>query len=766
MVRQTKIEEVEVARFFSSKKKKESKGFGPTSVVTKRSGPINVAEFDCHACLGPSTLLDENCRACVFERLATEGDLDQVILRRACCKIYPSRGLSKLAKSFAALKQLALDRVLYGKDADKECGDCVDERMHRLVDEVWPKLLANPHDFAPLEELAKKPGRSKGKCAACTEEHFLKLIATIKVDIKRATSGLTPHNYDEIFAARTKPFFIEGVWHPPPRKARLIDSYGLSGGRGEVRIYQQLDRPVPFYELDLPEFKLPIEQLELLDDAFRMEIEEAPGQAKFAYSARMFGFAEDWYNTLLHALKERGGATIPSNELRKLSKLIASWLTYRILEPLSHDDQITDIYVPAPPELQPISVEHERWGKCETGIYWETPALLGLGETLASRLGVAFDEVRPQLDAEIPELGMRLFLSRYPAIWARSVEISIRKRRSTPWTQPLFLERGTLTPLASSLLSNVLRIGSSAFVIGEMGTAKTSQVETYIPEIGPEQRIVCYQDTEELHVEDFVTHGYKLANVRVADPEHLEKQVNAFLRGGPSYWLITEVRAAEAVKAALGAAARQGSQPVIASFHARSKREMFDLIAHIMGLHEAAFKYIDLIISTSRFSTPRGTIRRVTEIAEVLKEWEGKPEYVELFADDRKHDILVPKNFLKGDKRLISKLNSYDLSKLDVVAASKKLSFLPPGKGGSRTIPAACKKLAIDERDFLTAILAEARMKSDLLMLAEKSGNMSYLELPFVSAAYNSYAALVKRYAPDYKHVLREWSAWLKNIKA
>lgn len=751
-------------RIFSHKK--EGRGFGPLNVDIKHPGPLSVAEFDCHSCPAPSTLLDERCRICVFDRLGVEGDLDRVALRRAHSRIYCSRDVSKLAKTFSSLKQLALDRTLYSKSATKECKKCVDERMHELVDETWNKLLANPHDPKPLDDLAQKQRKLKGKCAECTREYYLKLLELIKDGMKSVstTLRLKPKNYDEVFVARVKPFFVEGIWHPPPSQARLIDSYDLSDGRGKIKIYEQLNRPVPFYELELPEFKIPVEQLELLDEAFRMEIEEAPGQAKFAYNARMFGFADDWYNTLLHMLKKRESAAISSSELRKLSNIIASWLTYRILEPLSHDDQITDIYVPAPPEIQPISIEHERWGKCETGIYWETPALLGLGETLASRLGVAFDEVRPQLDAEIPELGMRLFLSRYPAIWARSVEISIRKRRSKPWTQPLFLDRGTLTPLASSLLSNVLRIGSSAFVIGEMGTAKTSQVETYIPEIGPGQKIVCYQDTEEVHIEDFVAHGYKLANVRVADPEQLEKQVNAFLRGGASYWLITEVRAAGAVKAALGAAARQGSQPVIASFHARSKREMFDLIAHIMGLHEAAFKYIDFIVSTARFSTPQGTIRRITEIAEVLKDWEGKPEYVELFADDRKRDVLVPKNFLKGDKRLLSKINSYDLSKLDVVAASKRLSFLPPSKGGSRAIPAACKKLAINERDFLVTILAEARMKSDIIMLAKRSKDTKYLELPFVSKAYDAYFSIVKQNAPDYKKIMRGWQTWLKAL--
>lgn len=735
-------------------------------IEAKHSGPLNVVEFDCRKCPAAGALSDERCRACVFEKLGTESSVDQVMLRRARCTVYPSRGPSELARALATLKRLALDRTRYAaSEKDKNCKKCVDARMHELVDEAWPKILANPHDLKPLHELAKKQRGLKDKCVECTKEHFLKLISTIESSIEDIplVSQLSRKGYDSVFVAREKPFFIEGVWHPPSERTRLIDSYALSGGRGKVRIYEQSGRPVPFYELDLPEFELPPEQLELLDDAFHVEIEEAPGHAKFAYSGRMLGFAEDWYNTLLHILKERKGAAIPSTELHKLADLIARWFTYRVLEPLSHDDQITDIYVAAPPELQPITIEHERWGKCDTGIYWTTSALLGLGETLASHLGTSFDEVRPQLDAEIPELGMRLFLSRYPAIWSRSVEVAIRKRRSRPWTQPLFLERGTLTPLASSMLSNALRIGSSAFVIGEMGTAKTSQVETYIPEIGSDQRIICFQDTEELHIDDFIARGYKLANVRVADPEHLERQVNAFLRGGASYWLITEVRAAGAVKAALGAAARQGSQPVVASFHARSKREMFDLIVHMMGLHEAAFKYIDFIISTARFHTPKGTVRRVVEIAEVLKHWDTKPEYVELFTDDRKRDLLTAKNFLRGSRRLLSKLDSRDLSKLDVVAASKKLDFIPPERGGSNAIPAACKKLAVEERDFLTAILAEARMKSDLLARAKKSGDTTCLELPFVSKAYDAYFSLIKQSAPDYKQVLRGWQDWLKN---
>ncbi|MDI6819994.1 MAG: ATPase, T2SS/T4P/T4SS family [Candidatus Hodarchaeaceae archaeon] len=731
----------------------------------RASGPLWVAEIDCCGCEGLSSLVDQRCRVCVLKQLGAESAVDQVVLKRGYHRIYNSKELSKLARTFATIKLMVHDHALYAPREEGKCRGCVDRRQGKLS-ELWSKALANPHDPSIFEGIIEGQDGLEGECTECTRQHLHKLLSSIKAGLTslKVLQRLTPTNYDEVFVARTKPFFVDGVWRSPKHPTRLIDSYALLEDRGQVRIYEQLDRPVPFYELDLPEFKWPAEHIELLDEAFRMEMREAPGHARFAYPTRIAGFAEDWYSTLLHMVRERLNIKISSGKLRELAKRMASWLAYRVLEPFSCDDHITDIYVPAPPELQPIYVVHDRWETCETGIYWTTSALLGIGETLASRLGTAFDEVRPQLDVEIPELGMRLFMSRHPAVWPRSISIAIRKRRRHAWTQPLFLARGTLTPLASSLVSNIIRAGASAFIIGEKGSAKTSKVETLIPEIGPHERIICYQDTEELHLEEFIAHGYKLENVRIANPDHLQRQIDAFLRGGEAFWLITEVRALEAVKATLGAAARQGSQPLVTSFHVKTKREMYDLICRIMGLHEAAYKYIDFIVSTARFSTPRGSVRRIIEIVEVLKEWEDKPEYVELFVDDRRNDQLVPKNFLKGDEHLIRQLNSHNLSNVDVIAACEQIEFLPPSEGGSHHIPMACERLAIETQDFLTGILVEAKMKSDLLNLSQRAGDTSYLELPFVSKAYDAYFALKKKYVPDYERVLEGWRAWLRSI--
>lgn len=734
----------------------------------KKSGPIQVAECDCHGCEGLSSLNTEMCRHCVFIGLAGEEEIERLVLKRSFDRTYPTTKVSKLARTLGALKTSIWDRTSYAPENESErCESCIENRMNKLKG-IWTNILENPHDFSKLNQTAaSEKNVPTGECKECTENNFFALVNGIKSALKSVPEfeKLSSSNYDEVFDRRVLPFFVEGVWNPPERNVELLDSYSLKDDRGQVKIYRQEGRPVPFYDLELPEFDLPDEQVKLLDEAYRMEIETAPSHARFAQPTRIRGFAEDWYNTLLHLVKEKSGVEVSSEDLRNLAELMADWLNYRILEPLSKDEDITDIYIEAPPELQPVRIVHQKWGNCETGIYWTSPSLLGLAETLASKLGRSFDEPDPQLDAEIPELGLRLFISRHPVLWTEdSAAAAIRKRRGEPWTQPLFLDKGSITPIASSFVSNLLRLGSSMFVIGDIGTAKTSYLITQIPEIGSRERIITFQDTEEVQFEDFVDQNYEVENVRVMDPEHLQDQINAFLRGGAAYWLITEVRSLEAVKSALGAAARRGSQPVLSSFHARTKRQMFDLVCNIMELHEAAYKYVDFIVSTSKFETSEGTIRRITEVSEILKDWSGEPEYVELFKDNREEDILEPVNILKGPKKWIDKVNSYDLTDLDVDEAANKVVFLPPEEGGSEQVPRQCERLAIDQKDFLKRILAEAKMKSHLLVLARKKNNESYLELPFVTESYDRYFSEVDRQAPNYSKVLKNWENWLGDV--
>ncbi|MFW5932945.1 MAG: hypothetical protein ACOCSH_02225 [Candidatus Hadarchaeota archaeon] len=729
------------------------------------SGPLKVAAFDCYSCEGCGSLASSECCACVLQNLSVKEEVDRVVLRGAFNRIYQTGKISELAKFLARLKTEALDKSFYLSETKKDrCGDCVDRR-YKKVEGVWTEFLENFEDLSVFDRLKESEMKSGG-CAKCSEENFFPLLERIKKSIEESDlyQELRKTGFEGNEDFRVQPFFVKSLWGDLYSESKeILDSYDLPNDRGLVRIHRQNGRPVPYYELEIPEFDISKEEANLLYEAYRMEISTAPDHARFARPSRMPGFAEEWYRALLQIVEQKSEYEISNSRLCELAEMISKWLAYGILEPLSHDENITDIYIEAPPELQTVRVVHRKWGSCDTGIRWSSPSLLGISERLASKLGRSFDEPNPQLDVEIPELGLRLFISRFPAIWTRnSCAAAVRRRRDKPWTQPLFIDEGSITPLASSLVGNLIRKGASIFTIGDIGTAKTSYLITLIPEIGSGERIIAFQDTEELQFEDFIREGYELENVRISDSNHLQSQIDAFLRGGAAYWLITEVRSLKAVKSALAAAARRGSQPILSTFHAKTKRQMFDLICNIMGLDEAAFKNVDFIVRTSKFESSSGTVRRVTEISEILKHWTNDPEYVTLFSDDRKEDFLKPENVLYGPEDLIRRVNSEDLREIDPFVMADSLDFLPSEEGGSKFIPRICDQFALDKRDFLIRILFEAKMKSELLMLAREIGDRRYLELSFVSDCYGEYFSLMSEYAPDYDSGFSEWREWLE----
>ncbi|MEM2192534.1 MAG: hypothetical protein QXG38_02845 [Candidatus Hadarchaeales archaeon] len=230
----------------------------------KSSGPLRVAYFECGE--NPLTLENEECRREVFEKLKVEEKVERVVLAAPITTIYDSPEISNLARTFAMAQRLALDKVMYGWSDEKKCKKCVEERMRALT-EMLDHLIANPHEFQNLRTLLVKAQKeAKGDCKGCTAYNFGKLIGMIEKMLAGhpVLKKLKPGKYDEAFAAIQKPFFVEGVWISPPPGSKLVEEYPLKDDRGKVRIYERPENPVLFYELDLPEFKIPQEHLRLL----------------------------------------------------------------------------------------------------------------------------------------------------------------------------------------------------------------------------------------------------------------------------------------------------------------------------------------------------------------------------------------------------------------------------------------------------------------------------------------------------------------------
>ena len=176
-----------------------------------------------------------------------------------------------------------------------------------------------------------------------------------------------------------------------------------------MRIYRQEDGRI-LYELDLPEFRLDASRVEFLYDCFRKAKE-----TKRADEAIYF------------ELMKARAPEIAEDELRRLARLLDRWTRWGIFEPPSRDHHLTNIRVPAPPELQPVTVDHEAYGECATSIYLSTNELLSFAESLAMKEGRTFDEFHPHLETRIPELGLRFTAGRFPAIPIRSVEVEAHR---------------------------------------------------------------------------------------------------------------------------------------------------------------------------------------------------------------------------------------------------------------------------------------------------------------------------------------------------
>jgi hypothetical protein len=204
----------------------------------KDSGPQKVAHFDCHEFKGPYTLGNPKCRAEVLEQLCTEGEVDYVVLEGPVTRIYCSPEISALARTIATARQLALDRAMYGGTEGKKCERCKEERISLLLGAI-DEITKYPHGFGILDDIAGRASKdARGACKKCTREHFAKLAVSMKNLFRELgfLKRLKPENYDEVFVMRQKPFFVEGVWHPPPRGSRLLETYELTDNRGTVKI--------------------------------------------------------------------------------------------------------------------------------------------------------------------------------------------------------------------------------------------------------------------------------------------------------------------------------------------------------------------------------------------------------------------------------------------------------------------------------------------------------------------------------------------------
>ena len=218
----------------------------------------------------------------------------------------------------------------------------------------------------------------------------------------------------------------------------------------------------------------------------------------------------------------------------------------------------------------------------------------------------------------------------------------------------------------AGFMNLIISHGRSFLTAGPRGSGKTSLLGSLILEILQKYRILTIEDTQELPIFEYKELGYDILpfKVRSALIEEgmempFEKGLRTSLRLGDSALIIGEVRSVEAK--VLYEAMRVGamSNVVAGTIHADNPYGVYDRVVNDLGVPKGAFKATDIIIIQSLIKDPSalGRKRRVIQVTEVLKDWEEKPEFTDLFKYNPKTDQLEPtEDLLNGNSITIKNI--------------------------------------------------------------------------------------------------------------
>ena len=250
------------------------------------------------------------------------------------------------------------------------------------------------------------------------------------------------------------------------------------------------------------------------------------------------------------------------------------------LQKVFEDSSVTELMINSP-----SSVWFEKEG-CLYPVYTDkTPKAEALTERMldttvkriARPLGFDADKKSPIVDARLPD-GSRVAIACPPI--TESFSLSIRRFGSRPWTASKLVETGSIPAEVLTLISEALSHRENVIISGGTGTGKTTMLSAFASLINEEERIVCIEDTRELHIP--APNCLRLEAKNSPEEEDgpnvtIRDLVRHALRHRPDRLIVGEVRGEEAQD--LIEALNTGHGGSISTVHANSARAALTRLA-------------------------------------------------------------------------------------------------------------------------------------------------------------------------------------------
>ncbi|WP_410509150.1 type II/IV secretion system ATPase subunit [Methanosarcina hadiensis] len=490
---------------------------------------------------------------------------------------------------------------------------------------------------------------------------------------KPANPAGTFFDYESRIKSHVRPPFSSSrIYTEAPENTEFLECYDINGKEGrrlEVSLYRYTDRPEKLYMIMPPEYNLKQEELRLLEKVRRRMIKHRPKDLAFADPSGAREYFKRMAKALLgEELLKSGNACTP-DELESYSDLLARYTNgLGIVEDLLSDSRITDVYINAPADTNPVHVVMEG-EECTSNVFLSQDDLDALVSRFRTISGRPFGEAIPVLELNLEAFGVRVSVIGDP-LSANGLAYAFRKHSLTPWTLPKLINTGSVSPFAAGLLSFLMDGQASVLVAGEVGAGKTSLLSAMLLEIPQKYRILTIEDTHELPTEDLQELGWKVqgmssqSSVLKSGAEMSpETALRAALRLGSSSLVLGEVRGPEVKVLYEAMQVGNAGNSVIGTIHGSSVENVYERVVHTLGVPPASFKATDAVIICSGIR-PGGSMRkvkRVSRIAEVtcacIEELEPSEIFTDIMYYDPSYDCLLAGEALEqGQSELIGKI--------------------------------------------------------------------------------------------------------------
>ncbi len=386
---------------------------------------------------------------------------------------------------------------------------------------------------------------------------------------------------------------------------------------GSTRIFKIAGQPLLHYEIPVPRPNASEKMIiNTIKEAATRIISIAPYKIRDPEQRR-----QAYFQRIMEILRSAPQLNIPQHRFNFYAEaVVREMVGYGMIDPLIKDDKLEEIMVIGP--NQPVYIFHREYEMMTTNIeFYADSEIQDLINRIARQVGRRVDISAPLLDARLVD-GSRVNATMPPASIGGST-LTIRKFRKDPYSVIDLINMGTISEdVAAFLWLAVEGMGvkpANILIAGGTGSGKTTLLNVLASFIPPNERIVSIEDTSELNLP--LRHWIRLE----ARPPGLEEKgeitldilTKNSLRMRPDRVLVGEVRHDEAFT--LFTAMNTGHDGCLGTIHSNSPRETIARVTSPpMNVPEIMLAGLDFIVIEHRIhDKKKGTIRRVTEIAEV-----------------------------------------------------------------------------------------------------------------------------------------------------